>query len=78
MFSSINAVFHAAVPSDHPQAPGASLSALEKLVGNDSLANFAGIGKIGGFDHHAANKHIGAMTQGGWDQAIADIDGGIH
>jgi len=75
MFSSINAVFHAVVPSDHPQAPAASLSALEKLVGNDS---FAGIGQIGGFDHHAANKHIGAMTQGGWDQAIADIDGGIH
>jgi hypothetical protein len=78
MFSSINAVFHAAVPSDHPQAPGASLSALEKLVGNDSFANFAGIGKIGGIDHLAANEHIGAMTQGGWDQAIADIDGEIH
>jgi hypothetical protein len=97
MFSSINAVFHAAVPSDHPQAPDASLSALERLVRNDSFASLAGIecdnsaqkgmlslwssevfGQIGGFDHRVPNKHLGAMTPGGWEEAMKEIRDGIH
>ena len=78
MFSSINAVFHAAVPSDHPQAPGASLSALEKLVRNDSFASLDGIGQIGGIDHSVPNEHLGAMTPGGWKEAMDAIRDGIH
>jgi len=97
MFSSINAVFHAAVASDHPHAPGAPLSALEKLVRNDSFASLAGIGcddsaqrgtlslwssevfgQIGGFDHRVPNRHLGAMTPGGWEEAMKEIRDGIH